>query len=160
MPYVLITLLSWTGILIFMTYSHASYLHCYTPYLVNVLIVVEVRLFYFNQFSIMAFLLLGKFSTLLISDLVNTTMRGLFLNNGRNVPYNLICYSIEYPHCSDGSIKYKTQLFKWAKAVTDCIYIVFIYSSWWSNTPGESITWNLVVLYSECPTYNAFVVKG
>lgn len=67
--------------------------------------VVDIKLFYFSQFSMMAFLLLGKFSTLLMSDLVNTTMRGLFLNNGRNVPYSLICYSIEYPHCYDGSIK-------------------------------------------------------
>lgn len=153
-------LLYWTGILILNTYSHANYLHLSIPSFVTALIEVDGKLFYFNQFSIMSLLLFGRFYTFFMSDLVNTTIKGLFLNNGRRVPYNFICYSIEYPHCYEGSIKYKTQLFKWAKAVTDCISIVFIYSSWWSKTPGESITWNLDVLYSVWPTYKAFVVKG
>lgn len=64
-----------------------------------------------------------------MSLLVNTTINGLFLNKGLKVPYSLICSSTEYPHCYEGSIKYNTQLFKWASAVTDCISMVFIYSS-------------------------------
>lgn len=78
---------------------HANYLHYLTPYPVIVLIVVDIKLFYFNQFYIIFLLFADKFYTFLISDLVNTIINGLFLNKGLSVLYNLICYSILYPHC-------------------------------------------------------------
>ena len=45
------------------------------------------------------------------------------------VEWKLTWASMEYPHCSLRSMKYRIQLFRWANAVILCISIVFISSS-------------------------------
>jgi len=60
------------------------------------------------------------------------------------------------PQVSEISMKNRTQAFKCASAVIACISIVFLSSKLWSNIPGESITYHLIISYITSHNYDQY----
>ena len=79
-------------------------------------------------------------SGVMISTLFRATMIGLLVKSGLMLLNSSICCWMDWPHCSEMSMTYRTAARRCASAVMACISMVLRSTRGWSRIPGVSTT--------------------